>query len=610
MRASRFIRGYEWLSGRRSSAEFRLDSLISSRRRATTQGSTHELGVQTERFEFISVPCGRQVHGMISRSLGHRAPLLWIVIPMMAGLVLGSTTAVIPVSGALGIAGAALVLAGCSLRPERHHQLLGAVVAAGMCAGYISYHLNNTRLPAWQTLPPREVRVGLEVTRIFPQPDAKRVSGFGTIVITDPHLRELIGHALYFSLQLAPGEIAPLRSAQVSAIGVLIAVPATVTPGSFDAYLASAGIHFRLSRGRILDTLTSASRYRVFCQQGLDHFSRLLSVGVDAKRPELTAVLRAMLLGQKHELSDEQGTSFMRSGTMHLFAISGLHISVIAVGLQALLTLVRLPPSFRFTVGMGALWLYVDITGGAPSAVRAFIMVVLFELARSFRKPGNPLSALAASAFIVILVWPLQIFSASFQMSYGIVAALLLLGLPLAAAWQERWSWFRLLPKATWRWYHHRLDAFYREATSALAIGLATTLVSTLAGLHYFQLLTPVALLANLVLIPASGVVILSGFASLLAGLAGMESLSSLFNHSSVLVLAIIDFVVQIVVALPGAWSVATFNSAWIGPAAHLALGAALVFGYQSHWARHCGSWWPPFVIVALVLLMGVDYTE
>ncbi len=231
MRASRFIRGYEWLSGLRSSAEFRLDRLISSRWRAPTQGSTHELGVQTERFELISVPCGWQVHGMISRSLGHRAPLLWIVIPMMAGLVLGSTTDVIPVSGALGIAGAALVLAGCSLRLERHHQLLGAVVAAGMCAGYISYHLNNTRLPAWQTLPPREVRVGLEVTRIFPQPDAKRVSGFGTVVITDPHLRELSGHALYFSLQLAPGEIAPLRSAQVSAIGVLIAVPATVTPG-------------------------------------------------------------------------------------------------------------------------------------------------------------------------------------------------------------------------------------------------------------------------------------------------------------------------------------------------------------------------------------------
>lgn len=528
---------------------------------------------------------------------------------MMAGLILGSTTSAVPVSSMIVVALAALIVAGCSLRARRNYRLLAAVVVAGICAGYASYHLNNTRLPAWQTLPPREVRVGLVVTRIFPQPDLKRLSGFGTIIRAEPHLRELHGHAVYFSLQVAPGEAAPLRSAEVAAVGVLVAVPAVVASGSFDAFLASAGIHFRLSRGRILAEQAPPSRYRVFCHQGLNHFSRLLSVGVDEKQPELTAVLRAMLLGQKHELSDEQGTSFMRSGTMHLFAISGLHISVIAVGLQALLTLMRLPSAVRFTVGMGALWLYVDITGGAPSAVRAFIMVVLFELARSCRTPGNPLSALAASALIVVLVWPLQIFSASFQMSYGIVAALLLLGLPLAAAWQERWSCFRLLPKSVWQWHHHRLDAFYREATSALAIGLASTLVSTLAGLHYFQLLTPVALLANLLLIPASGVVILSGFASLLAGLAGMEILSGLFNHSAVFVLVMIDFVVQRVTDLPGAWRVAAFNSAWSGPVAHLALGVSLVYGYQTQWARNRGGWWPPFAIVAVVLLIGVDYT-
>lgn len=558
-------------------------------------------------FEFISVPVKRQVHGMISRTLGHRAPLLWIVIPMMAGLVLGSTTRAVSTPWAAAFAGAALVVALISFR-TRPKWLLGVTVAVGVAAGYVSYHLNNTSLPAWQTLPPREARLQLEITRIFPPSDFKRVSGFATIVGTDAHLQELRGHPVYFSLQLALGEAAPLRSAQISAMGVLVAVPTSVNAGSFDAFLASAGIHFRLTRGRIVGTIAPPTRYRVFCQLGLEHFSRLLSVDVDAKQPELTGVLRAMLLGQKHELSDEHGTLFMRSGTMHLFAISGLHISVIAVGIQALLTILRLPPAMRFGVGMGALWLYVDITGGTPSAVRAFIMVVLVELARTFRTPGNPVSALTASALIVVLLWPLQIFSASFQLSYGIVAALLLLGLPLAAAWQERWTWFRLLPKPAWRWYHHRLDALQREATSALAIGMASTLVSTLAGLHYFQLLTPVGLLANLLLIPVSGVVILSGFASLLTGLTGLEALSGLFNHGAVLVLALIEFVVQHGVDLPGAWTFAQFRAEWIGPAAHLALGVAIVLGYQTRWARDRGGWWPPFAIVAVVLLAGVEY--
>src|SRR5690606_30042796 len=147
----------------------------------------------------------------------------------------------------------------------------------------------------------------------------------------------------------------------------------------------------------------------------------------EEKRPELAAVLRAMLLGHKHELNDEQDSLFTRSGTMHLFAISGLHIAVIAVGLHAILAVLRLPKLLRYFIGNLALWLYVEITGGTPSAVRAFIMVALVETSLVLRTPRNPLAALATSATLVVVIWPLQVFSASFQMSYGIVAALILL---------------------------------------------------------------------------------------------------------------------------------------------------------------------------------------
>ena len=543
---------------------------------------------------------------MLNRTLGHRAPLLWIVLPMMAGLVLGSATSSGPAAG-----GALAVLAVFSMGiPQlrvRSCWLLGLVVVIGVGAGYLSYQLHQTRLPVWQSLPPREAYLDLEITRVFPTTDSKRAAGFSVVVGADRHLQDLLGQRVYFSLQVPPATPPPLRSARIATLGVLVAVPIDVPAGSFDAYLAGSGVNFRLNRGRILHELAPPSRYRVFCAEALHRFSTILSRGVDEKRPELTAILRAMLLGQKHELSEDQETLFMQSGTMHLFAISGLHIGVIAVGLQALLMLLRLPGAVRLGLGMGALWLYVDITGGTPSAVRAFIMVLLVELARTFRTPGNPLSALAASALIVLLLWPLQIFSASFQMSYGIVGALLLLGLPLASAWQERWTWFRFLPKPAWRWYHHRLDAGHRHLTSAVALGLASGLVSTLASLRYFQLLTPVSFAANLVLIPASGLVILSGFSSLLSGLVGWDPLSSLFNHGAVLVLAVIAWIVERGVELPGAWTVAQFRAEWVGPVAHLALGATLIFGYHTGWIRRYGGWWPPFAVVGVVLLTGVS---
>ena len=83
----------------------------------------------------------------------------------------------------------------------------------------------------------------------------------------------------------------------------------------------------------------------------------------------------------------------MHSGTMHLFAISGLHIGVIAVGLQAVLALLRLPRWVQFVLGVAALWLFVDITGASPSAVRAFVMVIFLQAAFLLRRPGNPLAS-------------------------------------------------------------------------------------------------------------------------------------------------------------------------------------------------------------------------
>src|SRR5690606_8486486 len=110
----------------------------------------------------------------------------------------------------------------------------------------------------------------------------------------------------------------------------------------------------------------------------------------------------------------------------------------------------RLPRGAAFLLGTAILWTYVDITGGTPSAVRAFWMVTCLLGARQIRAPSNSLAALAASALVVLVIDPHQLFSASFQMSYGIVAALLLYGVPLQERWLARWQPWATLPKAGW----------------------------------------------------------------------------------------------------------------------------------------------------------------
>ena len=544
---------------------------------------------------------------MTSRSLGHRAPLLWLVLPLLAGLAVGKIGAVAPVAwllaGALAAAGAAL---GASWRAERWWA--PSLVVALFLAGNASYALHRARLPAWDALPPREARVTLAIDRVFAQKDARRATGLATIVRADAHLRDLVGQRLYFSLGLKRGEVAPVRSATVATVGVLETLPRNPAADSFDGYLAGAGMNFRLKRGQIVATEHAASAYYRFCAQASARFKEILGRGIAEKRPALAGLLRAMMLGETHELSDEQHALFMQSGTMHLFAISGLNIGVIATALQALLLLLRLPAGVRFVAGVALLWLFVDITGASPSAVRSFVMAVFFQAAFVLRRPSNPLAALVASALVVLVVAPLQMFSASFLMSYAIVAALLVLGLPLGEAWWERGQPWRDLPPVTWAWWQHAVSGAWHGLTTAVAIGVATTLVSLLTGVQYFRLLTPGALLANLALIPAAMLATLGGFASVLCGLLGFGPGAVLCNHAAALVLWAIEGVVRVSVRLPGAFVPARFAADWVGPVALAVLMGALIAGYATDWKRARGGWWPPFAVVAVVLVLGVKF--
>ncbi len=541
------------------------------------------------------------------RSLGHRAPLLWIVLPLVGGLAAAKAGVAFPPLPLLAIAAPLIGVALWSA--VRAPRLWAPAMIAGLlCAGAAAYGLHRVRLPAWDTLPAREARLSLRVDRVFVSADAKRASGLATVLRGDEHMGDLAGQRLYFSLALRKDEAAPIRSAEISALGVIVTLPRNPPADTFDGYLAGAGMNFRLTRGRVLAMEKPALAYYRFCARAAAWCHGTLGRGIAEKRPELAGLLRAMMLGATHELSDEQHTLFMQSGTMHLFAISGLNIGVIAAAIHALLLLLRLPAWARFALGAAALWLFVDITGASPSAVRAFVMAVFLQAAFVLRRPGNPVAALVASAFAVLLIAPLQVFSASFLMSYTIVAALLVLGLPLSDAWLARWAPWRDLPKPAWRWWHHGFAYTWRTSLAAIAIGVATTLVSLLTGVQFFRLLTPGALVANLVLIPAAMVATLGGFASLLCGLVGFGPGVVVCNHAAAVVLLAIEGLVQASVQLPGAFLPARFAAPWVGPAALTALLATLLAGYALRWTPRGGWWWPPFVVVALTLIFGVRF--
>lgn len=546
----------------------------------------------------------------MERSLGHRAPVLWLLLPTMGGF--AAARALPPGWGGgwwlvVAAAGAGLALLGLAFRPWAGRICWGAGLALAVGATAVAYfQLREDRLAVWARLPAREAELVLEIQRVFP-PVAGRVTttGLARIVAAPPVLGEVVGRRAYFAVPV-PAGAALVASARVRANGVLAPLPRSGATGFAD-YLARAGVEFKFNRARWLGMERGPDAWRRFCTAAAGRFERILGAGLD-DHPELRSIHVAMLLGQKAELSGEQRELFLHSGTMHLFAISGLHIAVIWAVVAGLLALGRLPAAAAIGVGLPALLLYVEITGGAPSARRAWLMIAFVLAARALRWARNPLAGIAASALVVLWWDPWQLFGLGFQMSYAVVAALLLYGLPLEERWQRRWKPWADIPGAEWRWWRRAVRVCGGRVITGAALAVAATLVSVPMTLANFGLMTPASLVVNLVCIPAAGLAIVAGIASILAGLLGLLPVSVLFNHASVLMIAVMERLLAGATWLPGSYWAAQFRWAWLGPAVLVVLLAVLVAGYALRWRRTVGGLWGPALLMLLGLAVLADH--
>ena len=530
--------------------------------------------------------------------------MLWLALPLMGGIAWGRLVAEPTTSVAL-VAAAGCGAAAIAAVWRGPRTWMTAIVATMLFAGIGTYRLHDHRLSDWDGLPPREGQMTLRIDRTFPRQDAT-ATGIGTVITGHGATRELAQQRVYFSFRLRPGDERLVRSAVVRCRGVLTPVPPNPDAGTFDGYLRSAGIYFRFGRGRIVGYERPPSAYYLFLEHAATRLTEWLGLGVAAKRPALTAVFRAMMLGQKHELSAEQNDRFMRSGTMHLFAINGLHIGVVALALHALFSLLRWPRWLLVPVTLAILWFDVDTTGASPSAVRAFLLVACAEAGFLLRRPANGLATLSAAATLVLLFDPLALFSASFQMSYGVVFAILTYGLPAAEAAERRWQPFSRLPRISWSRRQRAIAAAVRWWWPVAGIGVAALLVSTIAGPEFFQVLAPVGFFSNLLLIPLATLVIIAGVSSVLAAALAVSGVNLLFNHAAIVVLGVIDGIVSLSAQLPnGSW---TAHWRWpaAAPLALTVLFVTLLAGYARGWRGWVIAWWTPALVVAVAVATGV----
>lgn len=227
------------------------------------------------------------------------------------------------------------------------------------------------------------------------------------------------------------------------------------------------------------------------------------------------ALLKALLIGDKSGIPKPVLADFQASGGMHLLAISGLHLGLVALLATALFTwLLKRSPRLmlRLPVRKPALLLallpvggYALITGLNPPALRALIMILVFMAAILRDRQWCSLNNVAIAALLILVLDPAAIFTASFQLSFAATAGIILF-LPQLAE--------RLLPAGAPampdRGKSHRASAWLAAwLGNGLLVSLVATLVTAPLVLYHFHRLSLLSPLTTLLLTPILGGLIL-----------------------------------------------------------------------------------------------------
>ncbi|MBL7897699.1 MAG: ComEC/Rec2 family competence protein, partial [Crocinitomicaceae bacterium] len=215
---------------------------------------------------------------------------------------------------------------------------------------------------------------------------------------------------------------------------------------------------------------------------------------------ENAAVAKALLLGDKEYISDDLMLSYSSSGTLHVLAVSGLHVGIIMLVLNFLLQPIRKFKNGKYiflVLALSGIWFYTLLTGFTPSILRAAVMFSFVIIGKEMQRDTTIQQSLLVSAFILIILDPHIIFQIGFLLSYLAVAGIVYFH-PLIynkLYFRQKWA-----------------DKIWQLSSVSIAAQISTLPISV----YCFHQFPNYFLFANLIVIPVSFFILILGIFALL----------------------------------------------------------------------------------------------
>jgi ComEC/Rec2-related protein len=333
-------------------------------------------------------------------------------------------------------------------------------------------------------------------------------------------------------------------------------VTAPLTPGELDGRLfeGEQGIYYHavLTSQNWRRTQNGAGNFwQTFSYKARDWAYARLQIGLEDD-PRTADFLAGMLIGYRQEIPADIEQDFRRTGTLHVFAVSGQNIAELMVVVIVLLQLCGFV-RWRWAWILAPIVLaYCLLTGSPASAVRATVMVLAILAAWRLGRPLNALGCWSL-ALIAMLLWNPQILlDPGAQLSFAVVLGLILIAPRLNGFFLAPFAHDPFLPHSLLHAWQRREYILWRYMLSIIAATIAATLVSEPITAIDFHQITPISVLANLIVVPLAGLITVVGTLAVTCSLVS-TTWAALLNNANWLFAQIMIGVVGFLAHSPGA---------------------------------------------------------
>ncbi len=228
-------------------------------------------------------------------------------------------------------------------------------------------------------------------------------------------------------------------------------------------------------------------------------------------------LISSILLGNREKVPVNLMDGFLKTGTIHFLAISGLHVGILVVSLHYLLRLFRLNTRCLALIIILIVFLYAAITGMKPPIIRAGIMVATYYGAFVINRRWDLPNSIAAAVLFILLINPSDLFNVGFQLS-----VLAVLGIVYTSSRLENFFWKSTLLVEKLQAKEERNEIWFRikiycRKTFCVSLGAWIAVMPLIA--YYFHIVTPLNVLLNIIIFPLVWLILVGGFIVLIAGL-------------------------------------------------------------------------------------------